>query len=358
MRKVLMIALLMYSSVMLAQSSSVISSQNLATLKQYEDTLQNLFVKLDMRDEKVKQVGDSVTALSDIDKYKFLMERMKNPDKSYAEAKEKKRKEDEERLKVSQEFIKKFVQALKTPQSYYYSFDSLQKKGLSIVTPKDNKFRIFTWVVDKSDFSYKYYGAIQMNNSDKLKLIGLTDMSSEVGTAEYKQLDNKNWYGALYYNAVKKETDSVTYYTLFGWDGSNDRSTRKIADVLYFDKDGKVKFGAPIFEVQLESGVKSIQHRFMLDFKKGATVTLNYNKDKDIIVYDFLEAEDDEASRAAAQSFALVPDGTYQGFEFKEGLWKHVPKVFFETLTTAPRPAPKFDSGTKKKRKKKRKKRR
>src|SRR3546814_2526795 len=53
-----------------------------------------------------------------------------------------------ERLNANYAFIKELVIALKTPKSYYTSFDSL--KMISIQTSPDDPFRIFSWQDRKS----------------------------------------------------------------------------------------------------------------------------------------------------------------------------------------------------------------
>lgn len=313
MKKILMISwLLLYQCMAIhAQNISNITPDNLAKLQEHEQELQKMFVNV------VRGVDDSA-------KYKAC----------YA-------------------FIPQLVEALKVEGSYDFPFDSLT--SISIKYAPDNSFRVLTWFAELENTTYHYYGAIQKNNPKELDLIALIDQSAEIGNPTGQVLSNKKWYGALYYGITQNlAPDSTTmYYTLFGWDGNNMRSAKKIADVLYFE-DGQAKFGAPIFEVVKDDKVK-MQHRFMLEFKKTATVRLNYDATQKKIIYDFLTAETQEQ---ASNYGAYVPDGTYQAFEFKEGVWKHVDKVFFEWLDRAPRPKPVLGTGGPKIKSKKKKKRR
>jgi len=263
----------------------------------------------------------------------------------------------EEKKAYCYKFIPKLISALKVKGSFEYPFDSL--KIISMLTPTDKKFRIFTWMLEEVDTvgnslitNYRYYGAIQMNNEEEFELYGLVDKSTETSSPEAQELSPKDWFGALYYNIIQKRTPKgQTYYTLFGWDGNNERSTKKIAEVLYFNKEDKPIFGAPIFEI-VRDGKQFVGNRYIMEFKEGSNVGLNYHTDKNIIIYDFLKPEKKETE---GEFSTYVPDGTYHGFEFKGGMWKYVPKIFTTTLPTAPRPKPVLDSGSKRKKKKRRK---
>ena len=103
-----------------------------------------------------------------------IMERMGNAETNEAQ------------LEACYEFIPEFVNALKTPGSYNYEFDSLKK--VSIVYAPDNTFRIMTWMTqlmepDGQNFTYRYFGAIQKNKLEELELVGLKDESLKAALA-------------------------------------------------------------------------------------------------------------------------------------------------------------------------------
>jgi hypothetical protein len=50
---------------------------------------------------------------------------------------------------------------------------------MSILSPPDSSFRIFTWQLFVNDSTYRHYGAIQMNQKE-LKLFALRDKSFEM----------------------------------------------------------------------------------------------------------------------------------------------------------------------------------
>ncbi|MCB0516397.1 MAG: hypothetical protein R2798_02925 [Chitinophagales bacterium] len=258
-----------------------------------------------------------------------------------------------ERLQANSDFIPALVKFLKHDNSFNYPFKNLE--GMSIIAPPDSSFRIFTWAVplgDKTDQfvgvtnedktrltelpdnkiikndNFKYYGAIQFNMPN-LKLIPLFDKSADIKNPEDQVLKSDNWFGALYYNITENEYRGTKYYTLFGWDGNSPTSTIKLVDVLYFDAEQNAIFGAPIFEVYRDNINLGFKNRMLLQFKKGAGVALNYFPEREAIVYDFLAPEDEKAK---GNHEFYIPDGTYEGLKFKDGVWKYQDKVFFETL--------------------------
>ncbi|MGB1205477.1 MAG: hypothetical protein ACPG5B_07525 [Chitinophagales bacterium] len=253
-------------------------------------------------------------------------------------------KEEKQRFAACYQFIPMLVKALQTPNSYYFPFDSLEN-DISILTSPDNKFRIFTWMVIEEKksrlYTYKYFGAIQQN-TDELQLMALNDKSSSVSSPKTVELNNEEWYGALYYDIQHYQHNNEDFYLLFGWDANTNRSDKKIAEVMFF-RDDKAIFGLPVFEVLSMDGT-TIDHRLMLEFKEGSSVNVSYNDDKEMIVYDFLTPEDEEAA-SVGKNFAYVPDGTYLGMQFDqtEGIWKGVSKVFNYITPVSSKPKPILD---------------
>ncbi len=273
----------------------------------------------------------------------------------------------EERKSYNQQIIPTFVSALKTENSFKKKFKNIE--GLSVLYPADSTFRIFTWLVrlaedDKSatgnlpsdklysaDY-YEYHGAIQMNSSD-LVLYPLRDSTSLISFPEDKISTHENWYGSVYYNMTEKEDRGRKYYMLFGWKNSTPMSTKKIAEVLYFDENNKPVFGAPIFEVYKDGEAFGMKNRFILEYSNRASVSMNYYPSKDQILYDHVEPEQPEG-KGIYHSY--LPDGTYEGFEFKDGVWKHVEKVYSITNSDILENPTQLDTRKIKKDRKKRKK--
>ena len=241
-------------------------------------------------------------------------------------------------------FIKKFVQALKTKNSFQYPFDSLIT--ISKIYPPDSSFRIFTWQIERDESYFRQYGAIQMNTKDgSLKLFPLIDASDFTSTPTDSVRSNKNWIGALYYSVVEKEYKGKKYYTLFGYDDNDFISTKKWLEVLTFDAQGNPVFGGDYFDYP-DDELKPPQpvSRFCLEYRKDGGAKIMYDPDMDMILFDHLISESDEP----AKRYTLIPDGDPEGITWKNGKWIYVTKVFDSAPLKdgqAPRPVPLFDDG-------------
>ena len=239
-------------------------------------------------------------------------------------------------------FIRMLVRGLKTTNSFYYSFDSLET--VSKLYAPDSTFRIFTWQFMRDEDYYRQRGAIQMRTADgSLKLFPLVDMSDFT----QKPIDSirtaQNWIGAIYYGIVMKTYGDKKYYTLIGYDDNKMRSVKKWIEVLSFDEQGKPQFGGPFFNIP-NNDIKgaTVQARFCLEYKKDGRARMNFDKDLDMIVYEHLVSEDNQPDKP----YTFIPDGDYQGFKWINGRWIQVDKVFNYKLLDgqAPMPSPLKDA--------------
>ena len=149
-----------------------------------------------------------------------------------------------ERLKANFDFVQTLVQALKTPNSFYYSFETLNM--ISNLVAPDSSFRLFSWHVPLNDGSFLYYGAIQKNTKDgKLILFPLLDQTFEIHSPSSTITSNKQWYGSQYYEIIPFNKS----YLLLGWKGHSSEITQKIIEVLAFEPvSGEPIFGKKIFK--------------------------------------------------------------------------------------------------------------
>jgi hypothetical protein len=179
-----------------------------------------------------------------------------------------------------------------------------------------------------------------MNKKD-LQLYPLFDYSDSINRPADTVLTNESWMGALYYNIHQvKAKGGQVYYMLFGWDGNDLLSSKKLIDVLYFDKTGKPKFGAPLFEFTGEQAAEK-PVRFILEYKRDAGITLNYNPEQKMIVFSHLVPPNDKSADAR---FTYLPDGSYDGFRWKGDKWKYVDNVYKDVIDSrkdVPVPVPK-----------------
>ncbi|HND45016.1 MAG TPA: hypothetical protein PLC61_01275 [Chitinophagales bacterium] len=226
---------------------------------------------------------------------------------------------EENRFIASYRIVKNLVSILKIKNSYQYQLDSLLP--MQILNSPDNKFRIFTWFVINDNQQYRYFGAIQMN-SDTLSLFPLVDYSEFIEKPETQTVDNNNWYGALYYQIVPVKQKKKTYYMLLGSNGFTLVSNKKVMDVLWFSEDNKPRFGAPL----IEKDNKTL-NRFILEFSNDTWAALRYVPEETKIIYDHVLPNDEDLVGFFSQ---YLPDGTYEGFQWKKGKWQHIDMIEYQ----------------------------
>jgi hypothetical protein len=237
-------------------------------------------------------------------------------------------------------FIRMLVRSLRTPNSFYYPFDSLIT--VSHIYAPDSSFRIFSWQFTRDDEHYRQRAAIQMKTEDgSLQLHPLIDMSDFTPAPQDSVRTAQNWIGAIYYGMVMKTFNDKKYYTLFGFDDNNMRSTKKWIEVLTFNQEGKPVFGGPYFLIRdttnkvKETYLKPV--RFCLEYKKNGGARVNYDPELDMIIFDHLVSE---SNQRGDKAYDMVPDGDYQGFKWENGHWSLVDKVFDFKLKDGEAPLP------------------
>lgn len=245
----------------------------------------------------------------------------------------------ENRVLASQKFAPLLEEALQQPYGFDYPFDSL--RTISIQYPPDSSFRIFTWQLYVDVEEYQYFGMIQMNK-EQPQIFPLQDASETMDDPEYEVVDATEWYGSVYYNLKAFDTPEGTQYLLFGFDGYRFFDKRKVVDVLRF-RDGTPVFGAPVF-AKVEEGRSPItQNRLVREYSAAASIRCNFDPEHDVILLDHMAL----VRRVDGNGMSLIPDGTYEGYRYQDGLWVYEEKLFHVILDTPPRPKPILDTNKK-----------
>ena len=236
-------------------------------------------------------------------------------------------REATDRFRADSSFTRMLVRALKMPHSFRHPFDSLQ--NISRVYAPDSSFRIFTWQVVRDEKLFRRHGAIQMRTPDgSLRLIPLIDRAQLIRGQADTVTNNEWWIGSIYYKVILKKHEGRNYYTLLGYDEHTMRSTRKRVEVMYFDEQGRPRFGGPFFSFKADSLQAPLQSRFWIEYKKDGNARMQYDADLDLIIYDHLISETEEPRK----KYTLIPDGDYEGFKWENGRWVHILKVFNQKL--------------------------
>lgn len=223
--------------------------------------------------------------------------------------------DDETRIKVNNEIKTLLGNIVDNPESFEYPFDSIKNAG--ILTSPDKKLRLYNWNLPYENGVHEYYCFIQYKpNKKKQKILNfeLKDVSENIEEPEQSIINYPDWYGALYYKIIPIETRfNEKYYTLLAYDMNDFLTNKKIVEVLRFDKDNKPIFGASIFKNR-----RKISNRLIFEYSEFASMILEYEEDKEMIVYDHLSPS---SPKYEGQYEFYGPDFSYDGLKYEKGIW-------------------------------------
>ncbi|MCU0328536.1 MAG: hypothetical protein MUE53_06050, partial [Chitinophagales bacterium] len=154
---------------------------------------------------------------------------------------------EKSRLNHCYELIKTLKTALKIPNSFYHDFSDTIPGMIELRSP-DNRFKMFTIQLEGRNTQYRHFGAIQFASSE-LKFLPLIDYSDTFDLTPQIPLNQKNWYGSLYYKAIPKQIGKKTIYFLLGYDKNNYFSSKKIVEPLEIISEREVLFGGLYFNL-------------------------------------------------------------------------------------------------------------
>lgn len=220
--------------------------------------------------------------------------------------------DDKNKISFNDRILDCFRDALKNEDSFTYPFDSL--KNIGIISSEDEKLRILTWNLPFNDRTHKYFGFIQYKRSKRSYVFyELNDNSEMIKNPEFEILNDKNWYGALYYKIITNKYKGNVYYTLLGADLNNLLTKKKIIDILYFNKDQSLYFGNKVFKNR-----NTPVSRLIFEYSSQINMTLTYDEKKQMIVYDHLSP-----SRPSLEGEYEYygPDFSYDALKFERGIW-------------------------------------
>lgn len=223
------------------------------------------------------------------------------------------------RMDYCVKFAKTLRKALDIPNSFYYPFTKLEQK-VHILYPEDKSFRIINWMIAPSEILRRYYGAIQLQGTD-LKLYPLRDFSEKLDQgAETATLTADQWYGCEYYKVMEQNIQGEKMYLLFGFSSNGTSSNKKILDIMSVTPNGPV-FGAPVFLLPDARGQRLIaKSRMVLEYKKAAQVSLNYDAAKGMIMFNRLMSEINDPNRKNT----YIPTGQTDGLKLENGQYMFV----------------------------------
>lgn len=238
-------------------------------------------------------------------------------------------KTDMEKENANAKFKSFLLETISLPGAFEYEFSSLRTIG-TIKSP-DKTFRFFNWNVEQSDETNKYYCFVLYFDVKKKewKTIELIDNSTMLPPQPTDYLDEKNWYGALYYKIIPIQKSGKTIYTILGYDATSNMSHTKLIDVISFSGN-HVKLGSPIFKIKNET-----LKRVYFEHSKKCVMSLNYDEERKKIIFDHLSPE--SPSMEGFREF-YVPDMSYDAFSFIDNKWVLEEDVIAISKTNASKP--------------------
>lgn len=247
----------------------------------------------------------------------------------------------EHRIRAHESFLPKFKEVLNAKGAMQADLSTIE--WVSEHRASDDAFRLFTWQIVAGDDDYRYHGFILKNDGT---LYELNDKKFELEDVEYLSLSAEEWYGVLYYGIKEYTHNGKNYYLLTGYNGNSKYDKVKIAEVMYFGDDGAPVFGLDCFRIPQEGIRDKVLNRIILSYSADSNVSIRYDEDMDIIIHDHLIRR---MGQFPGQGPTFVSDGSYEGYELKEGDWVYNEKIFHHKYNNneAPRPKPVLGSGKK-----------
>ncbi len=229
---------------------------------------------------------------------------------------------------------------LQQNDSWQQNFDKLPT--ISIQIPADSSFRFFTWQCEMPDGSYRHGGVLQKRDAPQ-NPIALRDQPPEARFSEYTSGYADDWIGGICYALYPFTTeDQQTAWLAFFYDSYSPYIARKWMDVLWFDQEQNLRFGLPVFPMPDKFGGLDKHSRVLMEYYRYASTRFNYDEELQVVIKDHIIPYGMLPDNSAP---APVPDGSYEGFRYKNGLWIYDDKLFHQALrdNEAPRPFPILD---------------
>jgi hypothetical protein len=221
--------------------------------------------------------------------------------------------DDSSRIQIN-DSIKNIIDSYVESDSVFnHRFTNVRYLGQ--ITSPDSLLKIVTWNLVLRDKPCRYYCYFIMKQQ-QAKPARIYNLTAEYSAGQIKTdttYSSDKWYGALYYDIRPQVIKGMNCWILLGIDYGNPDITRKIIEIITFDKDESIVFGLDSF---LSSD--TIRYREVFEYSSTATMSLRFDGD-DSIIFDHLVPFSPE----------LVNDRQYYGPQYsndayvlENGLWR------------------------------------
>ncbi len=172
---------------------------------------------------------------------------------------------------------------------------------LGQITSPDSLVKFITWNqrINSRDVLYNLIVVTRDSLKGKCNSGFLKTLNGKFPVNEELAINEKNWYGALYYDIRPFAVDGRKYYILLGLDLFSPEITRKVVEIAQFD-EGRFNMGFPL----IFQGEKST-NRLLFNYSSSVSMTMRFHS-PDTIVFDHLSPRDS----------TLIGDYRYYGPDF------------------------------------------
>lgn len=239
---------------------------------------------------------------------------------------------DEHRVEAHNIFYHHLKEELAQPNAFQNKFEEL--KWISFQYPQDSSFRFISWQLKRSDDVYDYFGFYQHESGLVQELKNTVPIAKNI---EYDDFSAEYYVGQIFIAIETFEDKEGPYYMLFGFKQTDQFSKAKIADIIRINDDGSPSFNYPLFNMKDDEIRPRKKNRIVLQYSADALTSIIYNPGLNMIVHDHMIQK---PGFIKGQGMTQYPDGSYEGYESKDGEWQYIEKLYNHTYDEAPTPQP------------------
>ena len=221
-------------------------------------------------------------------------------------------REDSVRIRVN-DSIKTIVDKVVEVDSIFnFNFNV---RFLGQITSTDSIIKIVSWNLNLRNEPSKYF-CYFIKKSEQGKSNSVYKLMADYSLEDISRdaiYTSENWYGALYYEIRPSIVNDKKCWILLGINYSNMLITKKVIDVVTFNADGEIEFGAPVFSLSEDE----LMNREVFQYSAEAAMTLRF-LDNNLIVFDHLVPF---SPNHVGKLEYYGPDFSYDAFIFENGVW-------------------------------------
>lgn len=219
------------------------------------------------------------------------------------------------RVFAAEKFDSLFAERISQENSFVDDLKDLPY--VSNQSSEDGAFRILSWQVDAGEGKFNYAGYVQLSDGT------LHRFDSATGRAGHKVDDMTNitdWSGGLVYKILSAE-DGIYMLTFRMLDAFTKVKTLEplmiSSEEVYIGKPGRFNLNR-----------KGSSARIALVHSADSNAQITYEPASQRFIFDHLIAVQ---GRLEGQGPTFVPDGSYKAFEYQDGSWVYIDKLYNQT---------------------------